>query len=133
MRGVGARRTAIVALLLAGVVVLVAVVRSRPSHELSLVVPAATNLIKSQRISDGAKNIGAVTDVAPVDRGRAARVTLRIDDADYWPLKASTKIEIRLGGTVSYSNRYLYLRPGGAGPAIRDGGTRAGANVKTPF
>jgi len=33
---------------------------------------------------------------------------------------------------VSYSNRYLYLRPGGAGPAIRDGGTLARANVKTP-
>jgi ABC-type transporter Mla subunit MlaD len=106
---------------------------SGSSPTVTVVVPEATGLVTSQRISDGARNIGDVSAITPIDRGRAARLTLEITDPALWPLHRSTRVEIRLGGTVSYSNRYLLLTPGTTGPFVRDGGALPAANVHVPY
>jgi ABC-type transporter Mla subunit MlaD len=127
------KRVVALAAVAAAVVLAVTLATGGSSHRFSFVVPEATGLITGQRVTDGAQNIGSVAAIDPVRGGRAARLTLRITDDRYWPLKASTKVAIRLGGTVSFSNRYLYLTPGtGSGPDLADGGTLAAANVKTP-
>src|SRR5436309_14362885 len=81
-------------------------------HKFSAIVPSAANLVAGDKINAGGKNIGAVSDVQPVDRGRAARITMRIDDGDYWPLARDSKIEVRLGGTASFAMQYLLLTRG---------------------
>ena len=130
-----ARRRAVArALAVAGVaVVVVVVISGGSSHSVTVVVPEATGLVNSQRISDGARDIGELSAITPVDGGRAARLTLAISDPSSWPLRASTHVEIRLGGTASYSNRYLILTPGHTGTVVPDGGSLPAANVKTPY
>ncbi|MHB8691568.1 MAG: Mce/MlaD family protein [Solirubrobacteraceae bacterium] len=116
-----------------GAVLLPVLELSGSSPTVTVVVPEATGLVTSQRISDGAKDIGDVSAITPVDGGRAARLTLEITDPALWPLRRSTRVEIRLGGTVSYSNRYLLLSPGTTGPVVRDGGALPAANIHVPY
>ncbi|MEA2168035.1 MAG: phospholipid/cholesterol/gamma-HCH transport system substrate-binding protein [Solirubrobacteraceae bacterium] len=122
--------------LVVGAVAVYVVLSGRPSHEFSTVVPAATGLVNGQRISDGSKNIGEIKSIEPVDGGRKARLNMAITDDKYWPLAKDTTIDVRLGGTVSFSNRYLYLIPGKAADGtgtIAPGGTLDSANVHTPI
>lgn len=115
------------------VVLLLIVGGGGSSHTFSAVVPSAANVVSGQKINAGGKNIGAVSDVEPVDRGRAARITMRIDDGDYWPLARDSKVVIRLGGTASFGMQYLLLERGkDTGQTIPDGGELATANVKVP-
>lgn len=116
-----------------GAVLLGVLELSGSSPTVTVLVPEATGLVTSQRISDGAKDIGDVSAITPVDGGRAAELTLEIADPALWPLRRSTHVEIRLGGTVSYSNRYLLLTPGTTGPFVRDGGALPPANVHVPY
>ncbi len=120
-------------LLAVGVAVLAVVELSGSSPTVTVVVPEATGLVTSQRISDGAQNVGDVSAITPVDGGRAAQLTLEITDQALWPLRRSTRVEIRLGGTVSYSNRYLLLTPGKTGPFVPDGGALPEANIHIPY
>src|SRR5882757_2899626 len=134
MRTARIRSLAIVALaLVAGAVLLTVFVLSGSSRTVTVVVPEATGLVTSQRINDGAKDVGRVSRITPVDGGRAARLTLEITDGALWPLRRSTGVEIRLGGTVSYSNRYLLLTPGKTGQFVRDGGALPAANIHIPY
>jgi ABC-type transporter Mla subunit MlaD len=119
--------------LAAGAVLLAVIELSGSSPTVTVIVPEATGLVTSQRISDGAQDVGNVSAITPVDRGRAAQLTLQITDSALWPLRRSTHVEIRLGGTVSYSNRYLLLTPGTTGPFVRDGGALPAANVHIPY
>jgi ABC-type transporter Mla subunit MlaD len=48
-------------------------------------------------------------------------------------LRRSTHVEIRLGGTASYSNRYLLLTAGKTGPFVPDGGALPAANIHIPY
>src|SRR5213596_3706741 len=116
------------------VVVLVIVLGGGGSgHEFSAIVPSAANVVQGQKINAAGKNIGAVSNVEPVDRGRAARITMRIDDGHYWPLPRDSRVDIRLGGTASFSMQYLLLRRGkDTAHTIPDGGQLASANFKVP-
>jgi ABC-type transporter Mla subunit MlaD len=118
--------------LAAGVVVVVLLLTGQSPPTFSTVVPAATNLGPGTRISDGATNIGGITEVVPVDGGRKARIVMEIKDDKYWPVRSDAKLEIRYGGTASFSNRYLRLVPGRSGSELTDGGTLPGANVDVP-
>src|SRR5260370_42336363 len=120
MLGLGIRHLAYLGLA-AGGVLLAALELSGSSPTVTVFVPEATGLVTSQRISDGAQDIGDVSAITPVDSGRAARLTLEITNPALWPLRSSTHVEIRLGGTVSFSNRYLLLTPGRTGPFVPNG------------
>jgi ABC-type transporter Mla subunit MlaD len=119
--------------LAAGVIAVAVLELSGSSPTVTVVVPEATGLVTSQRINDGAQDIGDVSAITPVDGGRAAQLTLEITDPALWPLRRSTHVEIRLGGTVSYSNRYLLLYPGKTGPFVPDGGALPKANIQIPY
>jgi ABC-type transporter Mla subunit MlaD len=103
------------------------------ARRFSAVVPAAHNLLVGQRINTAGKNIGRVTAIEPLDRGHRARISMEITDGDYWPLARDTSIEIRLGGTVSFSDRYILLRRGrDLAHPLPSGGHLASSHVKIP-
>jgi len=103
------------------------------SHRISAIVPEATNLIPGSEIRSGRAKVGAVDAVEPVDRGRAARVTFRIDDDAAWPLERSSRFELRWAGTAAFNNRYVMLLRGKPGSATFDeGATVPARNVTVP-
>jgi len=96
-------------------------------------VTAAENIVSGQEINAGGKAVGSVTEITPIARGRAARIKMTISDPDYWPLPHDTTLEIRYGGTVSFSNRYLLLHRGkDRSRLLANGGMLAPGAVKTP-
>jgi ABC-type transporter Mla subunit MlaD len=134
MRGTATRRLVTLGTLIAACAVAVAIgLGSGTNHDFTTVVPAAANLVTGNAVTAGASKIGKVTGIEPVDGGRAARIKMQIDDARYWPVPRDSRLEIRFGGTVSFSSRYLLLTPGSrGGDAIPAGGELATARVKLP-
>lgn len=102
-------------------------------HRISMVAPGTSNITTGQPVHATGETIGSVDSVEPVDRGRAARITVQIDDEDYWPLPSDSKVEIRLGGTASFSNQYLLVTRGESeSEMLEDGGELPKENVKVP-
>ena len=132
--GSTARRLALGALIAGAAGVLFLVLGGSDSgHRVSAVAPSAANLLPGQEINAAGHKVGSVTSVEPVDGGRSARINMRIDDEDYWPLPRDSKLEARFGGTVSFSSRYLLLTRGkDRGHLIDEGGELLRANVKVP-
>jgi virulence factor Mce-like protein len=115
------------------VVLLIAVGGGGSGHKFTAIVPSAANIVTGQKINAGGKNIGAVSAVEAVERGHAARITMRIDDSDYWPIARDSTVEVRLGGTASFGMQYLVLKRGeDTANTIPDNGELATANVKVP-
>ncbi len=114
------------------VLLALALLRSEPQPTFSVVIPAADNIVPGQAIKAGGRDVGAVTDVATVDHGRAAKVTMRVADDAFWPLPRDSKMEIRFGGTASFSNQYLLLSRGTSRALIADGGVLPAKQVKVP-
>ncbi|HYF26607.1 MAG TPA: MlaD family protein [Baekduia sp.] len=82
--------------------------------------PSAINLVPGAEVRLGGLKVGTVRDIEL--RGGRADVELGIDDDGAWPVRRGTTATIRLGGTVSYANRYVELVPGPAhAPALADG------------
>lgn len=102
-------------------------------HTVYVTVPKATGVLKGQYIRAGGSEVGLVTEVKAVDRGRAARLELAIDDAA-WPLPEGSTLLVRWAGTINQYNRHIALDPGRAGgpPMVRDGGTLPASVLKTP-
>jgi phospholipid/cholesterol/gamma-HCH transport system substrate-binding protein len=118
---------------LVAVVVVVALLigRSGSSHEIVATFESATNLVPGARVTAGGAQVGSVNSIK-LQNGLAA-VTLNISDPHIWPLHQGTEAEIRWGGTVSYSNRYVELLPGPASdPPLRDDARLATADTVTP-
>jgi phospholipid/cholesterol/gamma-HCH transport system substrate-binding protein len=133
--GIETRRRVAVGALLAVLVAVIYLVfiNNGGGHRFSTEVPAAVNLVGGSDLRSAAENIGKVTDVEPIDGGRAARIDMEIDDDDYWPLASDTTLNIRYGGTVSFSNRYIRVDPGeNTDDPIPDGGELSPANVTSP-
>lgn len=133
--GTGRRIAAVAAtaaLVAIAVAILVASGGSRPTHALSVVVDEATNVVAGQYVRAGGTKVGEITRLEPVDGGRAARIDMRIDD-DAWPLPTGSRMTLRWGGTVNYSNRYVDLvrGPAGGAPMATDGRLPA-ASFTTP-
>lgn len=139
MRGRDSRAIAPVAATaaaLAAVVVAVLVLTSGggsgSGHVLYATVAEATNLIKGQDLKAGGGNIGRIEDLRAIDHGRKARLTLRVDDRA-WPLPADTTFTARFGGTASFYNRHILVRPGRpGGPMLADGATIPARNFSVP-
>jgi ABC-type transporter Mla subunit MlaD len=115
-----------------GLVLALTIGGSRDSgHKVFVVLPEASTMIPGQQIRESGRPVGSVDSIAPMDKGQAARVGLRLDD-EVWPLQRGTTFELRWGGTVSFSNRYVALRRG-SGPPLPDGATLATAQFTTPI
>ncbi|HEX6389778.1 MAG TPA: MlaD family protein [Solirubrobacteraceae bacterium] len=123
-------------LLLAGAAVVALVVGfggGRREHRVSFVVAEAADLMPGLKVRAAGQHVGEIASLSTVDGGRAARVELKLFDDEVWPLPRDTRLRLRFGGTIAYSQRYVDLRRGTAtGPAIPEGGAIARANVEVP-
>ncbi len=129
-----ARKTQLAALAVLGIVaVLVSyMVGSSDSagHQVSATVQAAPNVLVNTQIKIAGESVGRVTSLEADDGGRAARVNFEITNNDYWPLPVDSKLELRFGGTVSFSSRYFALTRGTDTETLPEGGEFT--NVKLP-
>jgi virulence factor Mce-like protein len=125
-RPVLATRVLAIAALVAGAIVLLATVtrdNGASQHRLVATVDDATNLLAGQELKAGGGNIGTIEKLEATDRGRRARLTLRVDD-DAWPLGRGTKFAVRFGGTATFYNRHILVTPAPRGaPSLKDGAT----------
>lgn len=111
--------------------VLVAVLWRGDERSVRASFPSAINVVAGAEVRVGGVKVGAVRDIELRD-GRAD-VELGIDDDGAWPLRRGTTAAIRLGGTVSYANRYIELVPGPAdAPALADGDRLAVRDASSP-
>jgi virulence factor Mce-like protein len=132
--GAGARRAALLAVIAAVVAVIIVISSSggKDGHKVSVVVADAANVIPGQFIKAAGVNVGRVDSIEAVDRGRAAKLTLSIDDKA-WPLPQGTKLQLRWGGTVAFVNRYVLLTRGpSTNPPIASNGVLPAADFSTP-
>jgi ABC-type transporter Mla subunit MlaD len=118
-----------------GLVLVAAIAISRgrnDAHQLRTTFSSAVQLVPGADVRAGGARVGRVRSIAVA--GRAARVDLEIDDARLWPLRSGTQARIRLGGTLSYANRYVELQPGpdGARP-LAAGAELPAADATSPF
>jgi ABC-type transporter Mla subunit MlaD len=122
---------AVAAAALAAVVVLL-VSGGGGGHRLFVDVPDASGALAGQRIRMAGQSVGRVASVRPLDRGRAARLELKLDDSA-WPLPRGTTMQLRWGGTISYIKRYVAVVRGPANrPTYPDGATLPTAAFTTP-
>jgi len=122
------------AVLVAAIAALFFVHHHPDSHRVHAVVSEAANLIPGAEIRSGRAKVGAIDAVEPVDGGRSARVTFRIDDDAVWPLERSTRFELRWAGTAAFNNRYVLLLRGKPGREVfAEGDTVPARNVKAPI
>jgi virulence factor Mce-like protein len=132
--GGGVQRLALWALV-AGVIGLVVVLSTsggKPSHKVTVVVPNATDVLAGQYVKAAGVNVGTVSGIEAVDGGRAAKVTLTVDNS-VWPLTKGTTMTVRWGGTASFVNRYINLVRGPvSGPAVATDGVFPAADFKVP-
>jgi ABC-type transporter Mla subunit MlaD len=120
-------RAAVAGVLVVAAIVVVVLIASGGSsgHRISVVVGEATNVVPGQYVRSGGSPVGEVKKLTPVNGGRAARIDMEIDNKA-WPLPAGTKMTLRWGGTVNFSNRYIELDRG------PDGGAPMAANGRFP-
>lgn len=136
MRSSGSQRLMPLVLLSAvGVVCLILVLANTGGangHQVSVVVPNATDVIGGQLVKDAGVNVGVIDGIQAVDGGHAAKVTLTLDNS-VWPLRAGTTMTVKWGGTASFVNRYINLVKGPAGGSpIAVDGTLPAADFRVP-
>lgn len=125
--------TRLVAAVLAGLVVVVVVLlrSGGDAHHLTISVTDATNVIPGQEIRLAGIHVGEVGAVNAVDRGKRARLRLDLENR-VWPLRRGTRIALRWGGTISYSNRYLALLPSSTGTQYAEGDEIPPSDFRAP-
>jgi ABC-type transporter Mla subunit MlaD len=127
------RRITPVLLLAAAAIVLAVVLTGADSkHHVYLQTADATGALAGQDVRLAGQKVGKVESVKPADDGRSARIGLSLDDRA-WPLRTSSKLVVRWGGTVSYLKRYVAIQPGAASAAAYpEGATLPKSAVVTP-
>jgi virulence factor Mce-like protein len=132
--GIIARRGALLALA-AGVIALIVVLSTGSSgtgHQLTLVVPDATDVVSGQYVKEAGVNVGTVQSITAVNGGHDAKVVLSINDSG-WPLTKGTTMQLHWGGTVAFVNRYIEITRGPAtNPPMATGGVFPAADFSTP-
>ena len=127
-----ARIAALFALGLVVIALAVIVARGDGGHALKATFPSAVNVVPGAEVRTGGVRVGKVDSIEV--HGDAARLTLAIDDDGVWPLRRGTRASIRLGGTISYANRYVELTPGPASAAaLADGAELPAQDGTSPF
>jgi phospholipid/cholesterol/gamma-HCH transport system substrate-binding protein len=104
---------------------------SSSGHRLSATVTEATNLIKGQELEAGGRVIGVIDAVEPVEGGKRARITMKVED-DAWPLPADSRFSVRWGGTASFYNRHILVTRGSEDAVLDEGATIPAKNFVTP-
>ncbi|MGE4426820.1 MAG: MlaD family protein [Solirubrobacteraceae bacterium] len=125
------RLFAVLALVAVVAAALVILLDRDDGHELHATFDRATNLVSGARVTAGGVPVGHVGAIRR--RGDRAEVRLVVTDDRVWPLPEGTTATLRFGGTVSYSNRYVELRPGPEDAApLADGARLAATGTTSP-
>lgn len=115
-----------------GFVVIVSTSGDDDGHRLTATVGEATNLLEGQELKAGGGKIGVIDELVAIDEGRKARITLSVEDRA-WPLREGTTFSVRFGGTASFYNRHILVKPGPAdAPALPEGGTIPAKDFNVP-
>jgi ABC-type transporter Mla subunit MlaD len=127
-----ATATIVIALLMVGLSGCSALGGGGAGHHVYINVSDGESIVPGQDVRIAGSVVGTVSSVAPLARGRAVRIGLTID-AQAWPLRRGTTVDLRWGGTVSFLNRYIAIQmgPGGAAP-IADNATIPARQVAIP-
>jgi virulence factor Mce-like protein len=107
---------AIVAIAVVAVVAVTELGSSSHQRTIYASFASATNLVPGARVTAGGATVGSVGTIT-LD-GAVAVVALHISSNAVWPLHVGTTADIRWGGTLSYSNRYVELMPGSTRNAV---------------
>lgn len=91
-------------------------------HRVTLVVPTAAGLTEGLDLRAAGRPVGTVEEVSATS-DRRAKVVLRIQDERVWPLPSDSRFQLRLGGTIKYTDRYVDIRRGRAAGGYPDGAT----------
>jgi phospholipid/cholesterol/gamma-HCH transport system substrate-binding protein len=128
----GARIRALSVLGIVAIAVAAIVLRGNGGHTLAATFSSAVNVVPGAEVRTGGVRVGKVDSIDV--HGTAARLKLAIDDERIWPLREGTRASIRLGGTISYANRYVELTPGpGTARELADGAELPAQDGTSPF
>jgi ABC-type transporter Mla subunit MlaD len=89
-------------------------------HRVVLVTAKAEDVIPGLSVRAAGRPVGHIAE-AVITRDHRARLVLELDD-DVWPLPVDSRLQLRFGGTIKYTDRYLELRRGRSRSTVRDGG-----------
>jgi ABC-type transporter Mla subunit MlaD len=89
-----------------------------PSHQLQVVIPDATGIIPGERVVAAGQTAGSIA-TANVTRGGEAQIVINIDSAA-WPVPRDSTLELRMGGTIKYTDRYVELQRGHGSAVFAD-------------
>jgi len=103
-------------------IVLVAVLSSRPSYTVHATFVSASQLVKGNEVKVSGVTVGSVEDVTLTDDGQAD-VTISISGDGYHPLRRGTRAIIRQASLSGVANRYVDLQLGGGEEPSLDGGS----------
>jgi phospholipid/cholesterol/gamma-HCH transport system substrate-binding protein len=121
----------LVVIAVAAVIVIPRLGKAKPAHVIYADFESATNLVSGANVTAGGSTVGSVGSIKLVNG--LAQVKLTIKNPAVWPLHQGTNAEIRWGGAVSYSNRYVELLPGPAkDPVLADGAHLPTQDTVTP-
>ena len=82
------------------------------SHYLQTTIPTAYEALPGERVTVNGIDAGELTQATVTKTGQA-HLVLGIDNSD-WPLPADTRFEMRMSGTIKYTDRFVAVYKGHA-------------------
>jgi ABC-type transporter Mla subunit MlaD len=95
------------------------VTRGDEPRHLVVLTPDATGVVPGLRVRAAGVIVGSI-ESATVTHEHQARLVLALDD-EAWPVPSDSAVELRFGGTIKYSDRYLELARGRSSSVFADG------------
>ncbi|MCW2854385.1 MAG: hypothetical protein JWM84_4049, partial [Nocardioides sp.] len=123
-------RVAVVGVCLAVLVAVFAATRGDDGHEVVVDAASASGVIVGMDVKAAGRDVGRVKE-ARVTRRHRARLVLELDDR-VWPLPADSRMQLRTGGTIKFTDRHIDLRPGTSRRVLREGGTLPAGRFTVP-
>jgi virulence factor Mce-like protein len=99
-------------------------------HRVSVTVPQATGMVPGLRVVTAGRKVGKVAETSVTPDGKA-RLVLEVDD-EAWPLRTTSRVELRLGGTIKYTDRFVEVTTPNRGRPLEEGGVLRASQVRVP-
>jgi phospholipid/cholesterol/gamma-HCH transport system substrate-binding protein len=89
-------------------------------HHIQTVVPSAFEVVPGERMVAAGETVGEITS-ATVTRTGQAHLVMGLDNSE-WPLPSDSVLQLRMGGTIKYTDRFINITKGHAGAEFRNNG-----------
>jgi ABC-type transporter Mla subunit MlaD len=90
------------------------------NHHLQTTLPSAFEAMPGERVTVGGIDSGEVTRATVTKHGQA-HLVLGIDNR-HWPLPTDTRFELRMSGTIKYTDRFVAIDNGHSAQVFADNG-----------